>query len=1370
MQPLDGDLCLAAAGITVSNITSDGADITWSCYNEDEMFSVSYRTSDEEDWVESTSSAGVGTYTISGLESFTQYQIKLTPACAEDDSQDKIVTFTTYPSDDLITNLPYEEDFDDMDATEFNFSNNGPNGWYIGTAANNTYMDGVVTDGGGALYISNDEGATNNYSEEYSYSYAYMFVRFDTDAQNVISFDYKVEGEIVDVWWYDYLSVYLLPVDYQLPTDNLPSQDAIVTLPKQTAWRNASLVLPEEYSGNVYKLVFAWVNDDYEESTFPPAAAIDNIRIFSTSCFQVQDYDVAVTEENGSLSAEITVTDNNEGAEYLVEYRENGSTEWTEITSESPISIADLPYSTTYQVRITAICGDETAAPSSIGLFTTPCGAEATPWTESFDASPFIAPTCWERKSGQLPATGTVTTASLNDSETWYYESSRALNGVVSGKAKINIYYDNQHYWMITPSVELEEGTTYQLTFDFAITDYGNSNAPEPITDDRLAVLYSLDNGITWDAANGVIYADGDADTEHNISDINNIPARQIIRLVDADENPISGTVKFAFYAESLTDADGDNDWFIDNIAVEEYSDCQAPYSLSVTSVTDNSATLNFSTIGTSTEFEYVLVEGADGDIESGTSVTIQLSDLPLQLTELASATDFTLAVRAICEEGTSDWSLPVTFRTLAEAAIVPYTCDFEDPANTWSILGNDENTWAVGSATFAGESGNSAYISTDGGTTYSATIDYDYTFAYLYKDVDFGEDETNIWNLNFDWKCKGLVNGTSASGALVVYLLDPVSLPEGNLPDADPIAVLAEGMDWQNESVELGNITGMKRLVFLAFGYNNSAELSIPAAIDNVSIDIAACPSPQGLTASNATTTSVDIEWIGTSDSYLISYVASDSEDIITVEATASPYTLTDLQPATNYELGVQGICGEDTTQFSNIITFSTPCFDGAVVEYPWLEGFENGVNCWGQEQISGGYFWNATDVFSGVSGLTAAEGTKFAKINGSSRNSVTRLISPILDLTSLENPTLSFKHLQPVYSGDQDELSVYYRTSEEAEPVLLATYTNSITTWTEEIFQLTDVSSTFQIIFEANIQWGYGVYVDAVSITDGEESGETPDPEPEPCDIPTNLVVSNVTQTEATVSWEGTASSYEIRLNGGATDEVYTTVKTFANLTPATDYIFEVRAVCADGETSTWASISFSTLAEQGGEIIAPVATTVNVTNLTHNSATLHGNITMGNEPITSQGFKYQEVNAAEWITVEVAGTDISTTLNGLTPETTYRFKAFATTATQDAEGDVLTFATLDNSGLADVVNGAINAMIYPNPASDRAVLSVEGLTQSAQIVVSDAQGRILVKDTLSVGTETYELNTENYASGVYYVRIISGNNVATQKLVIK
>ena len=90
-----------------------------------------------------------------------------------------------------------------------------------------------------------------------------------------------------------------------------------------------------------------------------------------------------------------------------------------------------------------------------------------------------------------------------------------------------------------------------------------------------------------------------------------------------------------------------------------------------------------------------------------------------------------------------------------------------------------------------------------------------------------------------------------------------------------------------------------------------------------------------------------------------------------------------------------------------------------------------------------------------------------------------------------------------------------------------------------------------------------GNGAIIDNLSIV---EAGNTP----EPCDAPTALTTSNITETSADVSWNGTASSYEVRLNSGTPETVTATSKTLTGLTAGTAYTVEVRAVCGNSQST--------------------------------------------------------------------------------------------------------------------------------------------------------------------------------------------------------
>ena len=1452
---------MSSASAAVSFATANGTEAGWT---------IAYGTVEEGETFDPETATTVAVaqtdevpVTISGLTAGETYWFAVKQAC---EGGAYSVPVSCYIP---VTNaLPYEQNFDDASTvTEWTFvkrSTGSTSDWVVGTAVNNTTDEEGTPTEGGAMYISKDNGVNNKYDPSSSANiYAVTVVELSGSPAYNLSFDWKAGGE----GSCDFMRAYLVPFGIEIPTsyssyDTELDDYAIISKSNLSGgqWESESMLLTSADYNGVYQLIFRWANDS-SVATDSAGAAIDNIRLVALDCGPVTS--VTATAEAPAVDAEnvtinVDVDDNNTDVTYVLQYRISTATDWTEVTD---LTEADFPYAitadfgTVYQIRVAAVCsdGERTSFVSATNVIT-PCTTLTAPWSETFETTPFTAANCWVKKTGLLPASGSIQTSVLTSGYGWQYNDSRIIDGEASGRLRLNIYDEDRYEWVITPSVDLGDGsTTYQLAFDVALTSWNTGGAPAATTgDDKFAVLVSTDNGVSWNASNGIIFADGDADTQHNYSDLTNSATRVIFKLVDAEDAPLSGTVRFAFYGESTVEG-GDNDCFVDNIELSEWSDCQAPYNLRVDNITDNSADLSFAAIDATASFEYSLVEGADADVATGTPVAVTGS-LTEALSSLSPATTYRIAVRTVCSGGSySAWSVPATFTTLATPETIPYSTDFEDSEDnaTWSFASSSSvNAWAIGTATFAGEdaTGTSAYLSNDNGVSYAATVVSSGMRAVMFKDFDFGEDENAVYNLDLDYKVVGSTIGSSVYCGLLVYVLDPQPISTSAFPAVDEEALLYGESDWTHERIELRGYTGVKRLAFMTWGYTTESETVVPAAVDNVSLQVATCVSPQEVTVSGETSSSVEVSWTGTSASYIISYRALTDTELTDVPATSSPFTLTGLDPATQYVLAVKGVCGEETSVYSDAVLFSTTCFDGAIDEFPYLEGFEGGLACWDVVNISGTNTWTQNDGSNLTPTLTpmADGGQYFAETHGSAnRGNISRLISPVFDITSLPVPVLSFYHTQRDWVGDIDKLKVYYRTSETEEWTQIAYYTEAILAWRQDTIILPNPSATYQIAFEVNYNYGRGVTLDNVSIYEG--TGEAPEPcdaptalaasnitetsaevtwngtassyevrlaggtaetvsttsktftgltagttytvqvravcessnsswvsttfttqssQVDPCDAPTALTASNVTQTEATITWNGTASSYEVRLAGGTAETVSTTSKTFTGLTAGTAYTVEVRAVCESSQ-SAWVSTSFTTQNAQG--VTAPTVTTLAATSVTHEAATLNGTITAGSETITAQGFMYKATTATDWTTVSATGTTLTATVNNLTAETAYEYKAFATTASGTVEGTVMNFTTLAASGLADIENG-ISAIVYPNPAKDKATLRLSGLTTTAKVIISDLQGRIIQTDEIQAGVETYELNTSNYASGVYYIRIVSGDKVNTQKLIVE
>ena len=1447
----------AAVSFATANGTEAGWTIAYGTVEEGETFDPETATTVS---VAQTDEVPV---TISGLTAGETYWFAVKQAC---EGGAYSVPVSCYIP---VTNaLPYEQNFDDASTvTEWTFvkrSTGSTSDWVVGTAVNNTTDEEGTPTEGGAMYISKDNGVSNKYDPSSSANiYAVTVVELSGSPAYNLSFDWKAGGE----GSCDFMRAYLVPFGIEIPTSyssyNTELDDyAIISESNLSGgqWESENMLLTSADYNGVYQLIFRWANDG-SVATDSAGAAIDNIRLVALDCGPVTS--VTATAEAPAVDAEnvtinVDVDDNNTDVTYVLQYRISTATDWTEVTD---LTEADFPYAitadfgTVYQIRVAAVCsdGERTTFVSATNVIT-PCTTLTAPWSETFETTPFTAANCWVKKTGLLPASGSIQTSALTSGYGWQYNDTRIIDGETSGRLRLNIYGQDRYEWVITPSVDLGDGsTTYQLAFDVALTKWNTGDAPAATTgDDKFAVLVSTDNGVSWSASNGIIFADGDADTQHNYSDLTNSATRVVFKLVDAEDAPLSGTVRFAFYGES-TVTGGDNDCFVDNIELSEWSDCQAPYNVRVNNVTDNSADLSFAAIDATASFEYSLVEGADADVATGTPVAVTGS-LTEALSSLSPATTYRIAVRTVCSGGSySAWSVPATFKTLATPETIPYSTDFEDSEDnaTWSFASSSSvNAWAIGTATFAGEdaTGTSAYLSNDNGVSYAATVVSSGMRAVMFKDFDFGEDENAVYNLDLDYKVVGRTSGSSVYCGLLVYVLDPQPISTSAFPAVDEEALLYGESDWTHERIELRGYTGVKRLAFMTWGYTTASETVVPAAVDNVSLQVATCVSPQEVTVSNEITSSVDVSWTGTSASYIISYRALTDTELTDVPATSSPFTLTGLDPATQYILAVKGVCGEETSVYSDAVLFSTTCFDGAIDEFPYEEGFENGIDCWTSESS---YDTPWTVASTGNNPSCSPHGgsqmIEFLSNDYSYQDEWGAIISNAMDFTQDMEVSFWIYH-NSEYNNRLDSVLVYVNdaaTLEQATLVGGVGRYNTTSGWTQYTFPLpTGLTGIHHIILKGVSHYGRNIYVDDLKV---DYAGDAPEPcdaptaltasnvtqteatvswtgtassyevrlaggttetvtttsktftgltagtaytvevravcessqsawvstsfttqssQVEPCDAPTALTASNVTQTEATVTWNGTASSYEVRLAGGTAETVTTTSKTFTGLTAGTAYTVEVRAVCESSQ-SAWVSTSFTTQNESG--ITAPTVNTLAASNITHDGATLNGTIMAGSEAITAQGFMYKATTATDWTTVSATGTTLTATVNNLTAETTYEYKAFATTASETVEGEVMNFTTLAASGLADIENG-ISAIVYPNPAKDKATLRLSGLTTTAKVIISDLQGRIILTDEIQAGVETYELNTSNYASGVYYIRIVSGNKVNTQKLIVE
>lgn len=819
----------------------------------------------------------------------------------------------------VVNNIPYTQNFDSNVASEWDLSlYSGTNKWVIGIATNNSEGDGK------AMYISENNGDSNTYSfTSQSRSYAVTYISFGQAPQFTLTYDWKAMGETMGISAYDYGKVYLLPDSMNISTSQTINNSYAISgdLVGQNTWQSDTIEIDATYANSVRKLVFAWYNNSSTGTN--PALAIDNISLVEGNCGQVVNLNVEYAQAAEGIDATVSFDDYSQNASYIIEYKSEFDADWTVMTSTTQSQvITGLDFNTEYSFRVAVVCQDGSQTDYTEISVQTPCGAiSQLPWGESFNIAPNE---CWTLRKGAL--TDTVYTNDLQIPSVyetpWAFNATNAVGGVSNGRMQAYVYGTTAKFWLITPTINIPNEGVYELSLDVLARKTMDDVAPAPAPDDKFVVLVSTDNGISWTTSNAIIYTDSDADTTRDFADFNQTPTRVKFKLENAEGVPYSGFVRFAFYVES-TQSNGSNYVFIDNIAVNQWSDCETPINLSVSDITNNTVQLTFPESEGVEGWEYVVVPQG-GSIEAATPV--EIAESPAIIDNLESEMNYTVHLRAICSEtSVSPWSVGVSFTTTPDPTPIPYTCDFnfeQGQATGWLLKnGNCANEWVV--ANPSSLTSGALFVSDDNGvsTNYGSGI----SVIVAEKVFSFGESDSIA--ISFDLTVGGEVVGTDAYDYLKVYLVPENTSFEPSLEYPLPayasanysqgvILTNAEGGNYiTNQTATINiEIPTPQEISKLVFVWVNDESMGIQpgAIIDNFSITeinpVIPCVAPANLAVESVDQSTFNLSWVAAGSETQWEVRLDEAESVI-VETVTYQFTNVALGTHTAY---VRAICGE--------------------------------------------------------------------------------------------------------------------------------------------------------------------------------------------------------------------------------------------------------------------------------------------------------------------------------------------------------------------------------------------------------------------------------------------------------------------------
>jgi hypothetical protein len=154
---------------------------------------------------------------------------------------------------------------------------------------------------------------------------------------------------------------------------------------------------------------------------------------------------------------------------------------------------------------------------------------------------------------------------------------------------------------------------------------------------------------------------------------------------------------------------------------------------------------------------------------------------------------------------------------------------------------------------------------------------------------------------------------------------------------------------------------------------------------------------------------------------------------------------------------------------------------------DFPFCSSFDASLGQWTTELVSGDATWSssASNQNGSVTPLTGA-GMAYIYDN----NSVSNLISPVMDLSAMDTPQISFSYTQVNWAGDQDELRVWARASATGEWTQIGEFTAEAAAWTAVTIDLPNASATYQVAFNGTAAYGRGITIDDACVSDAGPS----------------------------------------------------------------------------------------------------------------------------------------------------------------------------------------------------------------------------------------------------------------------------------------
>jgi len=637
--------CPSPSDLAVNNIGSTSADLAWTDNTGGTAtYTVEWRESGAGTWNSATTAAGATTYTLTGLNSHTDYEWQISADCGGGDTSSVRVGPNFQTTCDIVSTFPYNYGFEDMTAnTEADWSascwsanpqdtgagqfdppfrwtpidgptpssNTGPAGPYSGNLY--AYTEASGSDTGDVAELISPVFDMSSMANGVELIFHYYMFGADIGELHVDTYDGTA-------WTTDAWSI----VGPQQMNDSEPWTEVFVNLPNTVTQIKFRAVRGAGYHSDI---------------------AIDDITLREAPTCPTPT-DLVVLNTSGD-TADLAWTDNTNGnASYIIEYRELGATAWNSATTPvgaSSYTLTGLTPLTGYEWQLTADCGGgDTSYLATGGNFYTGCmtvdvfpyeyGFEDVftntggDWTlscwngnpQNTNADASSGPYRWTSFNGPTPTSGTGPDLAHSGTQYAYTEADGSSYGEVAE--------------LISPNFDMSALSTPELSFYYHM--HG---------DDIGSLHVDTYDGTSWTTDVWMLYGP----QQQDMSD----PWELVVLPLSND------VVKIKFRA---TRGNGDKgDIAIDDISIHT---CRTPTDLNVDSISTTSADVSW-TDNSGGVAEY-LVEWREAGTTTWNSATTAAGATTYQITGLTEKTEYEWQITANCSANQSSLTVGSEFYT----------------------------------------------------------------------------------------------------------------------------------------------------------------------------------------------------------------------------------------------------------------------------------------------------------------------------------------------------------------------------------------------------------------------------------------------------------------------------------------------------------------------------------------------------------------------------------------------------------------------------------------------------------------------------------------------------------------------------------